>query len=155
MNGAHYVVRLFICGDHMLMYNWTGRDEPTSTRLERRPCPYCEAPAPGALNYAFQVLAVSLGPEATSVGIPDAQHAIDCNHGMVNVLCGVLTVVENTLIDCGWTNKDVNDYFSTINMDPMPHVAGGEVKFMLRKQITTSIQHPNLTFAQKDVDVSQ
>ena len=57
------------------------------------------------------------------VGIPAAQHAIDCSHGMVNELYGVcLPVVENTLIDCGWTNKDVNDYFGTINMDPICHI---------------------------------
>ena len=31
------------------------------------------------------------------------------------------------LIECGWTNKDVNDYFGTLNVDPMSYVVGGEV----------------------------
>ena len=128
INGTHYVLRLFICGDHMLMYKLTGRDGPTSTRPEPHPCPYCAAPAPDVLNYAARVLAMSLGAEAMFVGIPAAQHAIDCRHGMVNVFYGVcLPVVENTLIDCGWTNKDVNDYFGTLNVDPMLYVVGGEV----------------------------
>ena len=128
LSRGNYVVRLFICGDHMLMYKLTGRDGPTSTRPERHPCPYCAAPAPDVLDYAAQVLAMSLGAEAMFVGIPAAQHAIDCSHGMVNVLYGVcLPVVENTLIECGWTNKDVNDYFGTLNVDPMSYVVGGEV----------------------------
>ena len=124
INGTHYVVRLFICGDHMLMYKLTSRDGPTSTRPERHPCPYCAAPAPDVLNYAAQVLAMSFGAEAMFVGI----HAIGCSHGMVNVLYGVcLPVVGNMLIECGWTKKDVNDYCGTLNVDPMSYVVGGEV----------------------------
>ena len=36
----------------------------------------------------------------------------------------VCLLLKNTLIDCGWTNGDVNDYFGTINVDPMSHVVG-------------------------------
>ena len=44
IGGKHYRVRVFLCGDHMLMYKIAGRDPPACTRDERRPCPYCDAP---------------------------------------------------------------------------------------------------------------
>ena len=43
IDGKQYVVRVFLCGEHMLMFQIAGRDPPSCTRRERRPCPYCDS----------------------------------------------------------------------------------------------------------------
>ena len=50
----HYLLRVFVEGDHILCYKMAGRDGPTSTTDDCYGCPWCDANAPKCLTYAAE-----------------------------------------------------------------------------------------------------
>ena len=99
-NGQTLRVRVFPMGDHMLQYKVSGRDGPTSTKPERHPCPYCDAPAPEVAMYAAAPRPYAKSSSALFQSTPVEQHATDVAHGVVNVTYTVeLPLLENCLVD--------------------------------------------------------
>lgn len=118
INGEKYVVRVFLCGDHMLMYKIAGRDPPACTRDERRPCPYCDCCPADVASFTHPVPPMVASEERIFKSIPCEQLAIDCSHGIVNVLYGVeLPVVHTWLAKSGMTQASIERFMETIDVD--------------------------------------
>lgn len=119
IKGQPYVVRVFLCGDHMLMYKIAGRDPPACMRPEKRPCPYCDSCPANVASYKVPAPPMAASNERLFTSIPCEQHAIDCSHGIVNVLYTVeLPIIYTWLSDVGgMTGVSIERFMSNIDAD--------------------------------------
>ena len=118
IDGKQYVVRVFICGDHMPMYKIVGRDPPSCTRSERLPCPYCDSTPDEVASITIPCPPRLASWSSMFASTPIEQFAIDCSHGIMNVLFAVqLPLVWNVLEDSGVSKTTINELMERVDVD--------------------------------------
>ena len=102
----------------MLMYKIAGRDPPFCTRPERRPCPYCDCTPDEVASFTIPCPARMASRSSMFASIPIEQFAIDCSHGIVNVLfTDQLPLVCNVLEDSGVSKATINEPMERVDVD--------------------------------------
>ena len=141
IQGKQYTVRVFLCGDHMLMYKIAGCDPPSCTRPERRPCPCCDATPDDVASYIIPCPAMAASGTAMFPTIPIDQYAIDCSHGIVNVLFTVqIPLVAKILEDAGLPKAAVDRFIAGIDVDIVALTSGDDDGAALPRSISNALK---------------